>query len=345
MKNGIVLLFCCFTLSICISCKQSPQTSGNIPVFEKKNTLHRDTIKQEVSIYMDSLIYTNRIKSLANGDTSGLWPVKLQPLPLKKAILPESRIIAYYGNLYSKKMGVLGEYTPDKMWKMLQKEMENWQNADSITPVIPALHYIAVVAQHTAGKDGMYRFRMPASQIDSVLRIAEMQPNTLVFLDIQVGLSTIQKELPLLEAYLKLPNVHLGLDPEFSMKDGSQPGRKMGTFDAADINYCSEYLANLVQEFNLPPKVFVIHRFTKKMLTNYQNIQLRPEVQIVVNMDGWGAPYLKFATHNRYIYREPVQFTGFKFFYKNDIKNPPHQFLTPEKVLTLQPQPIYIQYQ
>ena len=38
-----------------------------------------------------------------------LWPVKTV-YPKDGAILPFSRIVAYYGNLYSKKMGVLGEY-------------------------------------------------------------------------------------------------------------------------------------------------------------------------------------------------------------------------------------------
>ncbi len=39
---------------------------------------------------------------------------------------------------------------------------------------------------------------MPFKQIDSVLRMAE-RINAIVFLDIQVGLSTVQQEIPLLE--------------------------------------------------------------------------------------------------------------------------------------------------
>ena len=58
-----------------------------------------------------------------------------------------------------------------------------------------------------------------------------------------------------------MPNVHLGIDPEFSMKGGQAPGKVIGTFDAADVNYASEYLANLVKKNNLPPKILVLHRF------------------------------------------------------------------------------------
>ena len=213
-----------------------------------------------------------------------------------------------------------------------------------MTAVQPAIHYIAVVAQGSAMKDGTYRTRMPQAQIDSALAIAAMG-DAIVFLDIQVALSKLQNEVPLLEKYLMLPQVHLGIDPEFSMKTGNKPGTKIGTMDAADVNYCSEYLASLVKKHNLPPKILIVHRFTRGMLTNYRNIKLRPEVQIVINMDGWGAPALKNNTYRQYVYREPVHFTGYKLFYKNDLKNPPRRLLTPDELMKLTPQPVYIQYQ
>jgi hypothetical protein len=294
---------------------------------------------------LDTAAYNRKMKEIANGDTTGAWPVKNLPYPLPGAILPFKRVVAYYGNLYSKKMGALGEYAPKEMLDRLYREVAKWEKADPKTPVQPALHYIAVVAQGDPGKDGKYRFRMPKKQIDSVLAISRMRKNMIVFLDIQVSLSRIQDELPLLEEYLKMPNVHLGIDPEFSMKGGQRPGTKIGTYDAADVNYCARYLAKLVKENNLPPKIFVVHRFTKKMVTNAQNIKPLPEVQIVMHMDGWGEPDLKFGTYRHFIRSEPVQFTGFKLFYKNDLKKAPHRMMTPEELLKLWPQPIYIQYQ
>ena len=319
-------------------------TACNTP--KEKSTKDGTTTEESSYEPIDTTAYNQKLISLANGDTTGKWPVKNQPYPLAGAILPHSRIVAFYGNLYSKRMGALGEYAPKEMWAKLNKEVKAWETADPSTPVIPALHYIAVVAQGDAGKDGKYRFRMPEKQIDSVFTISRMGPeNTLIFLDIQVALSKIQDELPLLEKYLKLPNVHLGIDPEFSMKTGAKPGTKIGTFDAVEINYCSQYLAKLVKDNNLPPKVFVIHRFTQGMVTNYKNIKLHPEVQIVIDMDGWGEPELKKGTHRNYIHKEPVQFTGFKLFFKNDLKKSPNRMLTPEELLKLKPQPIYIQYQ
>src|SRR6185369_10979199 len=152
-----------------------------------------------------------------------LWPVKTV-YPNNGAILPFHRIIAYYGNLYSTKMGVLGEYPEAVMLAKLEAEVEKWNAADPSTPAIPALHYIAVVAQGSAGDSGKYRARMPDKEIDKVLAMAA-KINAIVFLDVQVGFSNVQTEIPLLEKYLKFPNVHLAVDPEFSMKTGIRPGK------------------------------------------------------------------------------------------------------------------------
>ncbi len=278
---------------------------------------------------------------IRNGDSSGKWANKAEPLP--GAILPYKRIIAFYGNLYSKNMGILGELPKQEVLQKLQQEVKLWNEADSFMQVQPALHYIAVTAQLLPGKGNKYRLRMPFSQIDSVLEMAA-QIHAIVFLDIQVGWSSLQEEIPQLEKYLKLPNVHLGIDPEFSMKGGQKPGAVVGEFDAADINYAADYLEKIVKENHLPPKILVVHRFTQGMVKNYKQISIKPEVQIVMHMDGWGVPAQKMNTYRQYIYREPVDYTGFKLFYKNDTKNN-GRMLDPKEVLTLKPQPVYIQYQ
>lgn len=280
----------------------------------------------------------------AASTTFSLWPVKNAIYPKPGAILPFKRIVAYYGNLYSKKMGALGEYEPDEMLRRLTAQAKEWELADPSTPVIPALHYIAVVAQGTPQTDGTYRARMPHSEIDKVIEMAK-KIDALVFLDVQVALSDLQKELPPLEKYLSLPNVHLGIDPEFSMKTGKKPGSVIGTMDAADINFAAAYLAEIVQKNDLPPKVLTFYRFTRNMVTNYKNIKTIPEVQLVLTMDGWGHQARKVGTYNSFVYPEPIQFTGFKLFYKNDLKQENSRLMTPAEVLKLTPAPIYIQYQ
>ena len=271
-----------------------------------------------------------------------VWPVK-GPLPLPGSILPDKRIVAFYGNPLSTRMGILGALPPERMLAKLDTVVASWREADPTTPVQPALHLIAVVAQGSAGRDGKYRARMADTLIDRVLTWAQSR-DAIVFLDLQVGKSTVQEELPRLSRYLSLPNVHLGIDPEFSMKRGGRPGERVGTYDAADINFAASYLAGLVTQHNLPPKVLVVHRFTRPMVTNSRKIALDPRVQIVMHMDGWGWPSLKKESYRRYIYEEPVQFTGFKLFYRNDTKSG-YALMTPSEVLRLAPKPLYIQYQ
>lgn len=272
------------------------------------------------------------------------WPVNTV-YPKPGAILPFKRVVAYYGNLYSTKMGVLGQYEKEEMLRRLDVEVKKWENADPETPVVPALHYIAVVAQGSKGADGKYRARMPDSEIQKVLKIAE-DAKAIVFLDVQVGLSDLETEVPLLEPYLKLPNVHLGIDPEFAMQtSGKRPGVVVGTLDAKNINFTAEFLAKVVKENNLPPKILVVHRYTEKMVTNYKSIKPLEEVQIVMHMDGWGGQDHKISTYDSFVRKQPVQFTGFKLFYKNDVLEKGTVLFTPEQLLKLNPRPIYIQYQ
>lgn len=343
--TAIARNFFAVLMSICTlcfsSCSQSQTKEDKTALDSAKGTAVAQNVKP---VLLDTAAYDKKNVQIANGDTTGLWPVKGAAYPLPGAILPFKRIVSYYGNLYSKKMGILGELPPAEMLAKLKEEMKKWQAADSTTEVIPALHYIAVTAQGSPGRDNKYRLRMPFHQIDSVLGMSK-QINAITFVDVQVSHSTLQQEIPLFEKYLMQPDIHLGVDPEFSMKKGERPGSVIGTFNADDINYVTEYLAGLVKKYNLPPKILIIHRFTQNMVTGYKQIKTRPEVQIVMDMDGWGLQARKVNTYKQFIYKEPVQFTGFKIFYKNDFREPGSRTMTPEEVLKLKPQPIYIQYQ
>jgi hypothetical protein len=110
--------------------------------------------------------------------------------------------------------------------------------------------------------------------------------------------------------------------------------------DAAEVNHAIDVLTKVVDEYQLPPKVLVVHRFTRNMLTNARLIKLDPRVQVVINMDGWGPPGSKKAAYKWFVVQIPVQYTGWKLFYRND-----KPMMTPEEVLEVYPKPVYIQYQ
>lgn len=326
----------------------STQTELELPstpvVSSPLDTLKKASPNQlQVTDNLDSADYLNRVRALAHDSVPKPWQV-FSIIPEQGALLPYRRIIAMYGNFYSKHMGILGRISEEELLDLYQQELQTWNQADSLTPALPAVHYIAITAQKDPGKEGWYRLRMPESQIQKAIQLGRALDG-ITFLDVQVGHSTVEREVPTLEKYLLEQDVHLGIDPEWSMKDGSVPGTKIGTLDADDINFAIEYLSKLVKENKLPPKILVVHRFTRNMITNYQQIKATPQVQVVINMDGFGFPAKKVDSYEGFVGGMPVQFTGIKLFYINDKLTSPFRLMTPQEVLSLYPKPIYIQYQ
>ncbi|MGI4833166.1 MAG: hypothetical protein ACRYFK_06855 [Janthinobacterium lividum] len=265
---------------------------------------------------------------------------------LPGAMLPGHRIVAFYGNIRSKGMGILGREPKDQMLRKFDKVVAEWQAADPSLPVMPALHSVTITAQGAAGADGKYRLMNSKSTIEET-RAWAREKHALLFMDVQVGLSDLEHELPKLAEYMKDPTIHLGIDPEFAMATKhTRPGKKIGTYDAKDVNYAINFLARIVSENHLPPKILMVHRFTQGMLTNYKAIKLDPRVQVIMDMDGWGDPTLKKDSYKAYIEKQPVQYTGFKLFYEYDIKPRNSHLMTPKEVLAeLNPKPLYVQYQ
>ena len=257
----------------------------------------------------------------------------------KGPLLPESRIVTYYGNPLSKRMGILGEIPVPEMLARLDAEAKNWQKADPSSVVRPGLELVATVAADYHGEDGLYRTRMPRSLIEKVIGWAHSR-GWITILDIQVGRSKVKPEVEYLLPYLRRPDVHLALDPEFQMRPGLKPGKRIGASDAEDVNIAIMQLADLVEKEHLPPKLLLVHRFTDDMLRRYTKVRLDPRVQVVVVMDGFGTRQGKRSIYRREVAREPVQFAGIKLFYKND-----KPLMPPADVLTLQPVPRVIIYQ
>lgn len=282
--------------------------------------------------------------SLEDSPTDDRPVAAVAPVPiLPGALLPVYRIVAFYGNPASRRMGILGELPPDEMLARLDVEVDAWRAADPATPVRPALQIIAVMATGDPGRDSLFRLRMPDSRIREVASWAERR-DALLFLDVQPGHSTVEAELEPLREWLVRPDVHLALDPEWAMPPDEIPGRRIGSMSADEINYAIGFLADLVERYHLPPKILVVHRFTASMVRDASRIRRDPRVQVVINMDGWGSPAHKRVTYRDIVAPEADQFTGFKLFFHNDRRGG-SVMLRPQEILELTPSPLYIQYQ
>jgi hypothetical protein len=88
----------------------SPSSTAHSRMFDGANDAGEIRLNQGRKP-QDHIAYARVIR--AGRKAMATWPTG--PTPLAGAILPHRRIVAYYGNPNSKKMGVLGEYPEQQM--------------------------------------------------------------------------------------------------------------------------------------------------------------------------------------------------------------------------------------
>jgi hypothetical protein len=252
------------------------------------------------------------------------------------SVLPEHRVVAFYGAPQSRELGALGIGKPDGAVRRLVRQARPYRRPNR--PELPALELIAVIANADAGEDGMYRARQPDKVIRRYLRAAR-RAKALLLLDIQPGRSDFFTETTRLEKWLKEPDVGLALDPEWRVRDGEVPGQVIGEVSSREVNATSAWLDQLVAREQLPEKLFVVHQFTDDMV-DHTTLKQREHLATVLNVDGFGAQGIKKAKYRRFA-REARKFhPGFKLFFEEDT-----DLMTPRQVMRMKPRPDLIVYE
>lgn len=255
------------------------------------------------------------------------------------ALLPQYRILAYYGHPNATTMGILGEYSKDELFKKLTEQKGAYEAADPARPVKMAFELIASVAQQEPADNGTYLLHTDDKTIQQYADFAR-DHDMILILDLQIGRSTIKDEIASVSQFLKLPYVHLGLDPEFAVGSDQIPNEVIGGIDAKDVKAAQNELAAIASKNKIPPKILVVHRFTENMVTNSSQIEAVAGVQTVIDFDGFGDPDSKIGLYEHIMSLGGAQFAGFKLFYKKD-----DPLLTPAKVVALNPAPDFVVYQ
>jgi hypothetical protein len=262
---------------------------------------------------------------------------KLSELPRGgRSILPEYRVVAYYGAPQSRELGALGIGSPDGAVRRLERQAEPYERKSR--PVLPALELITVIANADPGDDGNYRARQSDSVIRRYLRAAR-RAKALLMLDIQPGRSDFFTETTRLKKWLKEPDVSLALDPEWRVRDGEVPGQIIGHVDAREVNATSAWLAQLVAREKLPEKLFVIHQFTDDMVDE-KALKPREGLATVLNVDGFGNQAVKKSKYRDFTRQAPDASHGFKLFYEEDT-----DMMRPAEVMRLKPRPVLVVYE
>lgn len=274
----------------------------------------------------------------ANPVATPVAPAERSARSRSDSILGQARLLTYYGNPLSNRMGILGELSKEELVPRLRRLADEYERAGS-GPIKPALHLVATVAQDRPGPDGRWRARMPEAMIQEYVDLAAAH-DMLVIVDIQIGHSDWPSEIEAMRRFLSKPHVHLAMDPEFDMSPGERPGDDLGHTPARDINHAIRYLAGLTSELNLPPKILIIHQFRHEMLPDKNRIEDDPRVDIAITMDGFGHKNDKIAVYNKLVRDQMVEYAGIKLFYRQDIG-----VMTPKQILELAPSPRVIIYQ
>jgi len=259
--------------------------------------------------------------------------------PVDTPLLPDYRIVMFYGHPHDPGMGIVGEHEIGELADILSEEAANYAAADPSRPVIPAFEIIATVAQRVPGSDGTYILDTDTETLSTYIDFAA-EHGMLVVLDLQVGRGTVAAEIEKVRDLLARPNVHLGIDPEFAVAEGEIPGEYIGSVDAESISYAQKVLAEISAEHGIPPKMLIVHQFREDMIRGKDQLAPVPGVQLVIDADGYGAPELKTAVYNFLVRDEPVEFAGVKLFYGQDVP-----LMTPQEILALVPAPDVIIYQ
>jgi len=254
-----------------------------------------------------------------------------------RTLLPRYRIVAYYGAPQDPGLGQLGIGTPADAVARLLYQARPYARSDR--PVMPALELIATLVTAAPGSDDRYRYRQSDEVIDRYLAEAR-RARALLILDIQPGRSPFMDEVRAFAPYLRLPDVSLALDPEWSMHGKELPGKVIGSTDASVVNQAAAYLSSIVHRYNLPQKLLIVHQFTTGMIRHKRHLQEHAGVALVINIDGFGTPPNKISKYDLFAHRKPPWYNGFKLFYHEDT-----HMMRPGAVMRLHPRPDVIVYE
>ena len=258
-------------------------------------------------------------------------------------ILPEGeqrRYVSFYGHPGTDDLGVLGEQGPAETLTRMGDFLEAYAGDGS--KVVPAFEIIASVASGGATDDSDYSYEWPVEKFDAWIEFAR-ENDVYVLLDLQPGRDHFLSQAQQYEEMLKLPFVGLALDPEWRLQPDQVHLEQVGSVQASEINEVAKWLGDLVRDHGLPQKMLLLHQFRASMIQNRQEVISRPELQVVVQMDGDGTEAQKDATWGQL--KEGAADAhwawGWKNFFDEDEPGPP----SPESTMGKEPSPIYVSYQ
>jgi len=256
------------------------------------------------------------------------------------SLLLNNDILAYYGHPNSRNMGILGRHTMEELNTMLTELAAEYEAVSGGRKVRKAFYLI-------------YGTVWPAGEIgiignETLTRYIEfgLENDILIFIDHQIGrydpIDSLRRMLP----WLRYPNVHLALDPEWRT---TKPMVEIGRVSAEEINRAQQVMEDYIIENNIPgERMLVIHQFNYVMIGNRENVRSDfNRVRLVHCADGFGSPRVKRDSYAFNALASNIPVKAFKLFYNLGIPGAGYDspLMTPREVYELNPRPYIIMYQ
>ncbi|MHB9152759.1 MAG: hypothetical protein ACYC2S_08895 [Spirochaetales bacterium] len=255
-------------------------------------------------------------------------------------LLANNTVVAFYGHPFSQKMGILGLYSKEEVASRVKAYARYYDDVNGPDGAIPA-YYIIYGTCWPGGEIGYLK----DSVLEEYIAYAQSQ-GMLVFVDHQIGKYSVKASMEKILPFLKYPNVHLAIDPEWRTLT---PMKEIGSITAEELNQAQQIMQDYIIANNIPGiRMLVVHQFHEKMISNRDRVRADLDrVLLVHTADGFGSPALKKSTYSLNSKAENMPVKGFKLFFKSDFPlagwdNP---LLSPAEVMALDPRPGLIIYQ
>ncbi len=276
--------------------------------------------------------------------------------PSVGAPLPNDRIVAAYGivgggeyNGPASNLQMLDAYLPT-----LQDLGKQYAALDPTHPVQLALDLVVNVIQQCSQFPKWCASSTDDATIQSYITYCQ-QHHLLLFFDLQLGVEPVSEAVvDQLQPYLqKYDFTELALDTEFHFPNNPQGYAEaagypccLGWMNASEVNWAINYLAQTSLQYHLPRKVLVIHEWNSAVLPDKDKITLNPNVSVVLQSDGFGFVDNKLGDYQAFVQQDLIEYGGYKLFipYPGD---PDYDipFQSPQDVMRLFPQPLFVSYQ
>jgi hypothetical protein len=254
------------------------------------------------------------------------------------ALLPGAQIVSYYGNPAAAAMGVLGSADIETVVAEVERRAALFDRLNGPVGVVPALHLVYAVAQTEPTDNGLYLQYTSESEVQRLISVTA-EHGMLLFLDLQIGRSSVEAEIEKVVPFLQYPHVHLALDPEFAVRSGEVPGADLGSLHVTDVERAQSALQRLVRDAGVPPKLLIVHQFDDRMLEYERALPRYPGVELILDMDGFGPAEIKRAKYERYATLSDA-YGGIKLFLDHD-----PDLMSEQDILSLVPTPAVVIYQ